>query len=52
VFVVDASSDVQLSESTLAASSLTAARPQLRLENVASESAAERERVYRALCAV
>jgi len=50
VFVVDATSDVKLLESTVSASGLeTAPIPRLRLEKVESEAAAERERVCRSL---
>ena len=50
VFVVDASSDVKLLESTVdMPGPYTGASPRLRVEKVESEAAAERERVYRSL---
>jgi hypothetical protein len=53
VFVVDASSDIRLLESTIGASGLESAAMQpLRLEMVESEAAAARARVYRSLCLV
>ncbi|MEO8051563.1 MAG: hypothetical protein ABI833_14180 [Acidobacteriota bacterium] len=51
VFVVDASTDVKLLESTVGNAKLGSdASPRLRLENVGSGVAAERERVYGSLC--
>lgn len=51
VFVVDASTDVKLRESTVGTAGLGVATiPRLRLEKVESEAASERERVYRSLC--
>ncbi len=50
VFVVDASSDVKLLESTVGVPGRGSdAIPRLRIEKVESEAAAERERVYRSL---
>ena len=51
VFVVDASTDIQLLELTVSAVEGKASSiPPLRLEKVESGAAAERERVYRSLC--
>ncbi len=53
VFVVDASTDIKLLESTVgAAGEGNAYMPSLHLEKVESDTAAERERVYRSLCQV
>lgn len=49
VFVVDASTDLKLLESTVGMPGPDTAVPQLRIEKVESEAAAERERVYRSL---
>jgi hypothetical protein len=50
LFVVDASSDVRLLESTVGVRGPdTVAIPRLRIEKVESEAAGERERVYRSL---